>query len=154
MSRYLLAILILGGCFAVGSSAWADEDDEDKGPTLYDKTYDIKVAEFENQVIETDHFVVNNIVLARVRNDYGDEKVLERVSFGASLKGRSAKNQEVTVMLAGYDEKKTLLWTMTANDSLYGRTVGAMNGQVRVPQGSFKSTTDIWMRIIVLTSGR
>ena len=60
----------------------------------------------------------------------------------------------LAVMLAGYDEKKTLLWTMTANDSLYGRTVGAMNGQVRVPQGSFKSTTDIWMRIIVLTSGR
>jgi hypothetical protein len=59
----------------------------------------------------------------------------------------------VTVMIVGYDEKKTPLWTMSAADSMYGRTVGAMNDQVRVPQGSFKNTVNVWLRIIVLTSG-
>lgn len=154
MQRFLIATIMLLGCFAFSPFALGAEDDEETGPTLYDKTYDIKVADFETQVIDTDHFVINNIILARVRNEYGDEKLLERVTFGASLKGRSTKNQEVTVMLAGYDEKKTLLWTMTANDSLYGKAVGAMNGQTRVPQGTFKSTANIWMRVIAMTSGR
>lgn len=154
MSRFFLALLILGGCFAFAPSAFAaEEEDEDTGPALYDKTSEIKTAEFEAQVIETEHFIINNVVLARVKNEYGDGKLLERITFGASLKNRSSKNHDVTVMLAGYDDKKTLLWTTMANDSSYGRTVGAMNGQVRVPQGSFKNTTNIWMRIIVLTSG-
>jgi len=154
VSRFFFALLILGGCFTLAPSAFAaEEEDEDTGPALYDKTYDIKVAEFETQVIETEHFVINNIVLARVKNEYGDGKMLERVTFGASLKNRSTKSHEVTVMIVGYDEKKTPLWTMSAADSMYGRTVGAMNDQVRVPQGSFKNTVNVWLRIVVLTSG-
>jgi hypothetical protein len=154
MKRFLITAGILVAYSVVAPFAFCAEDDEDTGPTLYDKTYEVKVTEFEAQVIETDHFLINNVMLSRVRNEYGDDKLMERIQFGASLKGKTTKSQEVTVMLAGYDEKKTLLWTAASTDSMYGKSIGAMNDQVKVPQGTFKSTVNVWMRVIAVTSGR
>jgi hypothetical protein len=151
MKRCLFAAIVLVGCGILGEVALG-VDDDDPTPKLFDKTYDITVAEFEDHVIETDNFIINNVMLTRVRNEYGEDKKMEQLSFAASIKGRSAKGQEVSVMLAGSDEKKSLLWTLKAADSTYGKSVGSMRDQTRVPLGTLKRTASVWMRVIVVTN--
>jgi len=148
--RFLFATIVLVGCVALGRPALADDDDEE-GPIIYDKTYDVMLADFEDQIVETDHFVINNVILTRVRNDYSDDKGMERLSFAASIKSKSTKNQEFSVMLVGLDDKKTLLWTAKTEDSMYGKNVDSISDQVRVPQGTFKTTVSVWMRVIAVT---
>lgn len=156
MQRLFIPAFVFAACLTLcGHNARisfaADDDDESAGPIVYDKIYELKPEEFESQVIETEHFIINNLLLARARNEYDDKK-MERVTFGASIKSRTSKSQEVTVMLAGFDDKKSLLWTGKSSDSLYGRVVESMNDQIRIPPGTLKNTVNIWMRVVVVTS--
>lgn len=153
MPRFLLAAVFLTCCVVCTNLAVSADDDE-PGPMMYDKTFDVPIAKIEDHIVESENFVINNVMFNRVRNDYGDDKKMERLTFAASIKSRTNKSQEISVMLAGYDDKKTLLWTSKASDSLYGKSVDSINDQIRVPQGTFKNTATIWMRVMVVTEGR
>jgi hypothetical protein len=150
MKRFLFAAMVLMGSVGLGNFALGD-DDEDSGPVVYDKIYDVMIADFEDTVVETEHFIINNVLLTRVRNDYSSDKNMEQLTFGASIRGRTSKGHEAHVMLAGFDDKKQLLWTAGADNSAYGKSVGSLNETVTVPQGSLKSTASVWMRVVVVT---
>lgn len=151
MKWFLSVAVLLTACLVYGDDA-VEVEDEEPAPAIFDKTYNVTVANFEDQVIESDNFVINNFMLVKQRNDYSNDKKLEQVSFGASVKGRSSKSQEVSVMLVGLDEKRANLWTLKATDSMYSKSVGSMQDQVRLPQGTLKRTASIWMRVLAVTN--
>jgi len=153
LTRFFFTAVFLLTCVHCTNLAVSADEDE-PGPMLYDKTFELPLAKFEDNVIEADNFVINNVMLNRQRNDYGDDKKMERLAFAASIKSKSTKSQEISVMMAGYDDKKTLLWTSKTTDSLYGKTVDSINDQIRVPTGTLKSTATIWLRVMVVTEGR
>ncbi len=114
----------------------------------YDEADFYSIDNLEDYVLNVGGLKLNNFAISESEAFLARGMTNIKVSF--SVRNKSESSKHFNVMFIGIDAKDNLLWAIDASPMMSTVTAGTselVKGSSYVSPGTFKSTTQIWMRI-------